>query len=143
MHQLQIPASVAVRRSQVRSEMSKVCPRNYVILIPGSFIYYLAASSYVDSASVLIPLSRDSQRFSSVALLSHVHSALLSPASVSTGLSRFGVARQKVRELDQYPEGKQRQECCHRNHRQHHTEEGQHFPSAFGPGERPLGEPSG
>ena len=63
-----------------------------MILTPIAILNKLAASSDVDSASVLIPLSRDSQLFSSVALLSHVHSAVLSPASVSTGLSLFGVS---------------------------------------------------
>ena len=59
VHQLQIPASVAIRYSQVASEVSKECLRDYVVLTLIVIINNLSASSYVDAASVLVPLGRD------------------------------------------------------------------------------------
>ena len=59
VHQLEIPASVTIRHSQIGSEVPKERPRNYVVLISVAGLNKLSASSYVDAASVLIPLGRD------------------------------------------------------------------------------------
>ena len=60
VHQLQIPASVAIRYSQVGSGVPKECLRDDVVLISVAGLNKLSASSYVDAAYVLVPLSCDS-----------------------------------------------------------------------------------
>ena len=80
VHQLEIPVSVVVGARPVGSEVPKERPRNYVVLISVAGLNKLSASSYVDAASVLIPLGRDPQRFSLVVGPLYCHWAMLSVA---------------------------------------------------------------
>lgn len=77
VHQLQIPASMAIRYSQVVSEVPKERPRDYVVLVSVAGVNNLPASPYMDATSVLIPLRRCPQRLSCVAVPPLTHLTML------------------------------------------------------------------